>query len=423
MNYQLSLKPFSSAYEDLSDPNNDFVNYFASIKRQHIQPVVDKAYVGIGPEGYGVSLVLSRILKVKEVFFSDRILANRLAQNATYRAVCLMEKGQTPAHNTYTTLRTRLGVEGFRQIHRNFVLEAHQLGLLDPDLPSLPKNRRKGIILIGDSTFIVAYCSTKGVKQENGVWLFSDPTVTFGRPHHKYRYPVGHKAHTLMNLTGIPLISIITSAEVQDQTVIFELLAELFKRYPDLTFAYIILDKGYDSDDIHRDIYERYQLIPIIIRKKMVYPKQFTKSGFPICPFGYVLRKKGIDYQRQRTKYCCEKICVKNPKAQGEFFDCEVLQSKTRHGLVKYTYFKDSYRKFGPALPSSIIYKHLKPYRTAVEREYGLVKDNRYKMEYTNTYKGIENVLIHVIEHDITLTQDMIFNFKKFGQMSPVLKV
>lgn len=423
MNYQLSLKPFSSAYEDLSDPNNDFVNYFASIKRQHIQPVIDKAYVGIGPDGYGVSLVLSRILKVKEVFFSDRILANRLAQNATYRAVCLMEKGQTPAHNTYTTLRSRLGVEGCRQIHRNFVLEAHQLGLLDPELSTLPKNRRNGIILIADSTFIVAYCSTKGVKQENGVWLFSDPTVAFGRPHHKYRYPVGHKAHTLMSLTGIPLISIVTSAEVQDQTVIFELLAELFKRYPDLTFAYIILDKGYDSDDIHRDIYEHYQLIPIIIRKKMVYPKQFTKSGFPICPFGYVLRKKGIDYQRQRTKYCCEKICVKNPKAQGDFFDCEVLHSENHHGLVKYTYFKDSYRKFGPALPSSIIYRHLKPYRTAVEREYGLVKDNRYKMEYTNTYKGIENVLIHVIEHDITLTQDMIFNFKKFGQMSPVLKV
>lgn len=189
MDYQLYFKPFSSAYEDLSDPNNDFVNYFASIKRAHIQPVVDKIYAGIGPEGYGVSLILSRILKIKEVFFSDRNLATKLAQNATYRAVCLLEKGQTPSHNTFSTLRTRLGVEGFRQIHRNFVLQAHALALLNPELPSLLKNRRKGIILVADSTFIIAYCSTKGVKQENGLWLFTDPTVAFGRPHHKYRYP------------------------------------------------------------------------------------------------------------------------------------------------------------------------------------------------------------------------------------------
>lgn len=423
MDYQLYFKPFSSAYEDLSDPSNDFVNYFTSIKRQHIQPVIDEMYAGVGPTGYGISLFLSRILKVKEVFLSDRRLAEKLANNATYRAVCLLDKESTPAHNTYTTLRNRLGVEGFRQIHRNFVIEAQQLGLLDPELPDLPKNRRKGIILVADSTFIIAYCSTKGVKQENGLWLFTDPTVTFGRPHHKYRYPVGHKAHTLMTLTGIPLVSIVTSAEVQDQNIIFQLLTELFHRYPDLAFAYIILDRGYDTDEIHRDIYENYHLIPIIIRKKMVYSKQFTKAGFPLCPFSYVLRKKSIDYKRKRTKYCCEKTCLKQPNLQRDFFNCNIVNKENSHGLVQYTYFKNSYRKFGPALPSSIIYKHLKSYRTAIEREYGLVKENRYRMEYTNTYIGTDNVLIHVIEHDITLTQDIIFNFKKIGKISPVIKV
>jgi len=91
-----------------------------------------------------------------------------------------------------------------------------------------------------------------------------------------------------MTLTGIPLVSMVTSAEVQDQNIIFHLLTELFHRYPDLSFAYIILDRGYDTDEIHRDIYENYHLIPIIIRKKMVYSKQFTKAGFPLCPFGTV---------------------------------------------------------------------------------------------------------------------------------------
>ena len=47
-------------------------------------------------------------------------------------------------------------------------------------------------------------------------------------------------------------------------------------RYPDLPFAHIILDRGYNAEEIHQDIYEHFSIIPIIIRKKMVYPGGFT---------------------------------------------------------------------------------------------------------------------------------------------------
>ena len=287
MDYQLYFKPFSSAYEDLSDPSNDFVNYFASINHGNIRPVIDSLYPGVSPTGYGVSLILSRILKVKEVFFSDRTLADKLTKNATYRSVCLLDKGKTPSHNTYSTLRKRMGVDGYRQIHRRFVLEAHKLGLLDPELPSLPKTRKKGIILVGDSTFILTSCSTKGIKQEDGLWLFKDPSVAFGRPHHKYRYAVGHKAHTLMSLAGIPLVSIVTSANVQDQNVIHDLVKELFNRYPDLTFAYIILDRGYDTEDIHRDIYEQYNPTTTLIITSIY--SQVAFSYVRDKPYGFLL--------------------------------------------------------------------------------------------------------------------------------------
>ena len=46
-----------------------------------------------------------------------------------------------------------------------------------------------------------------------------------------------------------------------------------------------------------------------------------------------------------------------------------------------------------------------------------------YRMEYTNTYMGIDNVAMHVIEHDIVLTQDIIFGYKTTGKVSPVIKV
>ena len=68
-------------------------------------------------------------------------------------------------------------------------------------------------------------------------------------------------------------------------------------------------------------------------------------------------------------------------------------------------------------------YKKLKPFRTGIERTFGLVKENRYRMEISNFYKGIDNVTIHAIEHDIVLTQDIVFDYLKSGRFSPLLNL
>lgn len=421
VNYQVPLPKFSSAYLDLIDENNKLVNYFRSINLYNIHPVVKKCYSGSGPQGYGMGLFLSRMLKIKQTFVSDRILAKRLSENSTYRHLCLLEKGFTPSHNTYHTLRNHLGVNGYAEIHVNFVNEANKFGLLNPNIERLPKNRRKGLILIGDSTPIRSYCSSKGVKQEDGSWLFTDPSVSFGRPHHRDKYPVGHKAHSLITITGIPVVSIVSTRSDSDQVHIFPLLDEFKKRFSSLSIAYIILDAGYDTEEIHKGIYEDYDIIPVIIRKKMVYPKRFDSGGTPLCDFGCPLIKAVLDYKRGRTKYICKRICQKDE--QKMLFNCPHLKSSGKNGFTFYTHFKNSYRKYGPAIPNSVIYKKLKPFRTAIERGFGLVKENRYRMEHTNTYMGIDNVAMHVIEHDIVLTQDIMFGYKTSGKVSPVIKV
>ena len=61
--------------------------------------------------------------------------------------------------------------------------------------------------------------------------------------------------------------------------------------------------------------------------------------------------------------------------------------------------------------------------RTAIERNYGLVKEHRYHMERTNTYMGMDKVVMHVIEHDISLTLDIIFMFRRYEKISPLLKL
>jgi len=179
------------------------------------------------------------------------------------------------------------------------VTKAHSLGLLTPEIRDLPKNRKPGIILVADSTFLITSGSTKGKKDEAGNWRFPDESVAFfGKGHHGHKYPVGHKAHTLITISGVPLVTIITPASESDQNIIIPLIEALIARYPALEFAYVILDRGYDAEEIHHDIYEFFGIIPIIIRKKMVYPKGFSPEGYPLCLWGLPMKPKGIDYER-----------------------------------------------------------------------------------------------------------------------------
>lgn len=417
VDFQIPLPGLSRDINSLTSQEKAFLAYFAAIDRHSIEPVMD-AYAGIGPRGYGVFLILARMIKVKERVLSDRQLAEALRKNDLYRFVT---GDIQPAHNTFHTLRRRLGPAGFAEVHKRFVLTAHSLGLLDPEIPDLPKHRRKGIILVADSTFLITSGSTQGWKDDNDQWRFPDESVSFfGKGHHSHKYPVGHKAHGLRTVSGVPLVSLITPASVSDQAVIFPLLDELRNRYPDLLFAYIILDRGYDTEEIHQDVYEQFDMIPVIIRKKMVYPEGFTPEGYPLCPWGVSMKPKGIEYDRRRTKYACFKACR---ASEQMILPCRYGKEPYRFGYISHTCFSDGYRKYGPALPHSAIYRKLKPLRTGIERTFGLVKENRYRMEQTNLYKGIDNVTIHVIEHDIVLTQDIIYDYLATGKKSPVLKL
>jgi hypothetical protein len=418
VNFQLPLPGLARDFSDLNDEEKEFIEYFITIDNDCISPVA-KRYAGIGPKGYGASLILARIIKVKERILSDRQLAKVLKQNDLYRFVT---KDIQPSHNTFNTLRKRLEPKGFIEIHKGFVKRAHSLGLLDPKIKELPRKRKKGIIIVADSTFLITSGSTKGEKDEQGQWHFSDDSVAFtGKGHHKHKYAVGHKAHSLRTISGVPLITLLSPANEQDQSFILVLIEELVARYPELEFSYITLDRGYDTEEIHHDIYEFFGIIPIIIRTKMVYPKGFTKDGYPLCPGGFAMKPRGIEYKQKRTKYACFKVCKKSK--QRLLFSCEYIKEKYKYGYTCRTYFKDGYRKYGPAVPHSLIYKKLKPFRTGIERTFGLVKENRYRMEISNFYKGIDNVAIHAIEHDIVLTHDIIFDYIKSGKLSPVLNL
>lgn len=81
------------------------------------------------------------MIKVKERILSDRQLAKALKKNDLYRFVT---KDIQPSHNTFNTLRKRLGPKGFIEIHKCFVKKAYSLALLALKVKELPQKERKG---------------------------------------------------------------------------------------------------------------------------------------------------------------------------------------------------------------------------------------------------------------------------------------
>jgi hypothetical protein len=139
VDFQVPLPGLARDCNQLTMQEKDFIAYFSTIDINTITPIMER-YAGIGPRGYDIFLILARIIKVKERILSDRQLADALKKNDLYRFVT---GDIQPAHNTFNTLRQRLGINGFTDIHTRFVLKAHILGLLEPDIPELPKHRKK----------------------------------------------------------------------------------------------------------------------------------------------------------------------------------------------------------------------------------------------------------------------------------------
>jgi hypothetical protein len=158
VHFQLSLPGIARNFNELTTQEKEFIEYFSTIGLGCISPVLD-CYSGIGPKGYETALILARIIKIKEPILSYRQLAMELKKNDLYRFIT---RNTQPSHNTFNTLRKRLGIEGFIEIHKRFVKKANDLELLEPEIRELPKNRRKGVIVVADSTFLITAGSTMG---------------------------------------------------------------------------------------------------------------------------------------------------------------------------------------------------------------------------------------------------------------------
>jgi hypothetical protein len=150
-----------------------------------------------------------------------------------------------------------------------------------------------------------------------------------------------------MRRFSITLLDDLQPANRREEVPACALLLQLAAHYPDLKVAAVAGDAGYGYDVFLQAVYDHLQARRVInLRRHPTDENQqnwvfrgYDNRGRPICPYGYSLVFNGFDRTRQRSKWLCQKACLKNtpPKVQIPHVtypptDCPYLQR--HHGRV-----------------------------------------------------------------------------------------
>jgi hypothetical protein len=119
--------------------------------------------------------------------------------------------------------------------------------------------------------------------------------------------------------------------------------AALRQRFPDLVIGEVLGDAALGFDDCLNPIWDAGALRMIAVRAATgdIDPTRqrqrgYDADGHPVCVHGYPMRANGHDYRRRRTKWCCEKTCLRiaaeDPERPAP--DCPWATFVHQHGQV-----------------------------------------------------------------------------------------
>jgi len=148
---------------------------------------------------------------------------------------------------------------------------------------------------------------------------------------------------------SISLLDDVLPANQREEVPATALLLQLGDHYPDLQVEAVAGDAGYGYQVFLHTVYDHLQARRVVNLRSHPTdedPQNWVLRGYddcgrPICPYGYSLVANGYDAQRQRTKWICQKACLKNrdPKVQLPEVcypppDCPYQQTDHLHGRI-----------------------------------------------------------------------------------------
>jgi hypothetical protein len=147
---------------------------------------------------------------------------------------------------------------------------------------------------------------------------------------------------------SLTLLDDLLPANQREEVPATALLLQLEQFYPDLQIDAVAGDAGYGYQVFLHTVYDHLGARRVInIRHHETDENEaqwilrgYDNKGRPICPFGCSLTFFGFDYQRQRSKWVCEKTCIKeNTQPKFELpditfppSDCPYLSEEHLHG-------------------------------------------------------------------------------------------
>ncbi|MBC8080071.1 MAG: transposase [Gorillibacterium sp.] len=175
----------------------------------------------------------------------------------------------------------------------------------------------------------------------------------------------GYKGHFAVDCKSqYILMSMFSSAHVNDGKMSIPLLKALASRHPYLNIEHVLLDAGYDFDAVYKQVRAIGAKPLIDYNKRNEKPIEGKDEHFrPVCKAGYAYSYDSFDEKYETLKYTRPKECETCPFKEE---DCQkVFKIKLDTDIRKYTV---------PARGSHS-YKELYKKRTAVERVNGYLKE------------------------------------------------
>jgi len=128
-------------------------------------------------------------------------------------------------------------------------------------------------------------------------------------------------------------------ANADERALFPQSFAQLLTRFPYLPIGEVLADAALGFQVCLDPIWQAGALRMVDIRAaqgdddpQVQERRGYNDKGYPLCPHNYVLSPNGHDYDHQRTKWCCEKVCL--TKTQPPAPDCPYQAAEKKHGFV-----------------------------------------------------------------------------------------
>ena len=349
------------------------------------QPQIQKLIDGLkqtrntGRPGYPVAVMVKTILAGFILNIpTDTGVIRALRDNPLLSHLCgISHPDEIPSPWAYSRFRKKLIA------HRELVLEcvAELVEELGERIPGF------GEIVAIDSTDMHAYSNGAGKPKSDPDASWSAKRGRNGKP----RYWFGFKGHMMADArTDIPMWIQVTTASTHDGQNSLPLLQAAKEKLKRFEPQYVLADRGYDAQYVHKSVVEDLGAVPIILMRHYRDPSEpwgerYDQIGTPVCDQAEPMQFWGYEAKRGTTKWRCSR------RAQGRFCEC----SESEYGQVVRVKLREDYRRHCAVPRSTKRWWRLYNKRGSVERAFSRLKE--YRKLNNLKIRGLPKVELHAM--------------------------